>query len=80
MENVRIAAAVLLITAGLVTAAVGLLLLFFHKFPLLGNLPGDISFKGKHVSVYIPLATAILVSVFFTLLVNGVLFVLRRLR
>jgi uncharacterized protein HemY len=29
----------------------------------LGRLPGDISYKGKNFSIYIPLATSILISI-----------------
>jgi hypothetical protein len=29
----------------------------------LGRLPGDIAYRGKHVSVYFPIGTGILLSV-----------------
>ena len=42
----------------------------------LGKLPGDFSYRGKHVAVYFPLATSILVS----LVLSGVLYLISRFR
>jgi len=58
----------LLIGVGLVLLIAGGLLLLLGRtgFPL-GRLPGDISFRGKNVSVYFPLGTSILVSVLLSL-------------
>jgi hypothetical protein len=53
-----------LLGLGLLLALVGAILLVAAKISLpLGRLPGDISYKGKSVSVYFPLGTSILVSV-----------------
>ena len=53
-----------LLGLGLLLALVGAILLVAAKIGLpLGRLPGDISYKGKSVSVYFPLGTSILVSV-----------------
>jgi hypothetical protein len=38
------------------------------KLPWLGKLPGDIFYKGDHVTVYFPLATCIVISVVLSLL------------
>jgi hypothetical protein len=53
-----------LLGLGLALIAVGGVLVFAgrHGLPL-GHLPGDIAYKGKSFSVYIPLGTSILVSV-----------------
>jgi len=58
----------LLIGLGLVLLIAGGLLLLLGRtgFPL-GRLPGDISYRGKNVSVYFPLGTSILVSVLLSL-------------
>jgi hypothetical protein len=58
----------LLIGVGLVLLIAGGLLLLLGRtgFPL-GRLPGDISYRGKNVSVYFPLGTSILVSVLLSL-------------
>jgi hypothetical protein len=58
----------LLIGVGLVLLIAGGLLLLLGRtgFPL-GRLPGDISYRGRNVSVYFPLGTSILVSVLLSL-------------
>ena len=56
-----------LLGLGLLLAFVGAILLVAAKIGLpLGRLPGDISYKGKSVSVYLPLGTSILISVVLT--------------
>jgi hypothetical protein len=59
----------LLIGVGLVLLVAGGLLLLLGRtgFPL-GRLPGDISYRGRNVSVYFPLGTSILVSVVLSLI------------
>ncbi len=57
-----------LIAAGLILLAAGLLISFGGRLPLkLGRLPGDIYIHGKNSSFYFPLATCIVVSVLFSL-------------
>ncbi len=61
---------VLLVT-GLAVALVGLALLLLGKVPgasALGRLPGDLVFRGKNTTVYVPLATCLLVSALVSLL------------
>ena len=55
----------LLITAGLVLVAAGLLVTFVPV--KLGHLPGDIYIRGKNSTFYFPLATCILLSVLLSL-------------
>jgi hypothetical protein len=45
----------------------GLLLLLGRAGIPLGRLPGDISYRGKNFSVYVPLGTSILLSVLLSL-------------
>jgi hypothetical protein len=53
-----------LLALGLLIACVGAVLLFAGRMGLpLGRLPGDIIYRGKHTSVFIPLGTCILISV-----------------
>jgi len=59
-----------LIIIGGIMALAGLILLLAGKVPLLGKMPGDISIKGKSFSIYFPIATCIVVSIFLTLLAN----------
>jgi len=57
----------LLIVAGIVLVAAGLLVTYT---PLrLGRLPGDIYIHGKNSSFYFPLTTCILLSVLLSLVV-----------
>jgi hypothetical protein len=54
----------LLIILGLVLVAAGALLTVLGRVNLpLGRLPGDIVYRGKNTTFYIPLATSVVVSV-----------------
>jgi len=57
----------------LVVAGLALILLGRANFPL-GRLPGDIVYRGKHTTVYFPLATSLLLSV----LLSVILYVVSR--
>lgn len=68
-----------LIIVGLALAVVGVLLILAEKWPgfgslfgWIGKLPGDLSFKREQFSVYIPIATSLVLSI----LLSVVLFVL----
>lgn len=64
-----------LIIAGILLIAVGSLIHFAGRVPLLGKLPGDISIKKQNFSFYFPLATSIILSIIISL----ILFVIRKL-
>ncbi len=65
----------LLIVAGLALAAAGVLLTFAGRLPFkLGRLPGDIFVQGKHSTFYFPLATCLILSLLFSL----VMWIVRR--
>lgn len=54
---------------GLAIALIGILLLVAGSIGLpLGRLPGDVSYRGKHVSFFFPLGTCILISIVLSLL------------
>jgi DUF2905 family protein len=59
----------MLVGLGLLLLVVGGLILLFGKagFPL-GRLPGDLSYRGKHISFYFPLASSILISIVLSLI------------
>lgn len=68
-----------LIVVGLALAVMGVLLVLAEKWPgfgslfgWIGKLPGDLSFKREQFSVYIPIATSLVLSI----LVSVVLYVL----
>ncbi len=66
-----------LIGAGFVLIAVGLLVTGLERMGLgVGRLPGDFVWRGKHTTVYAPLATSLLLSVLLSLL----LYLLSRMR
>jgi Protein of unknown function (DUF2905) len=53
-----------LLGLSLLLALIGAALVVSARLGLpLGRLPGDFAYKGKHVSVYFPLGTCILISV-----------------
>lgn len=58
-----------LIFAGVVLAAVGVVLLIGDRFGL-GRLPGDLIWRRKNTTVYFPVVTSLLVSVVLTLILN----------
>ena len=65
----------MLITLGLILVAAGLLLTFAGRLPFkLGRLPGDIFVQGKNSTFYFPLATCLILSVVFSL----IMWILRR--
>jgi len=53
---------------GLVLVAAGLVVSFSGRIPWLGKLPGDFTFRSGGLTVYVPLATCILLSVLLSLL------------
>lgn len=58
-----------LLGLGLLLVVVGAVLLLAARFGVpLGKLPGDFSFRGKHVSFFFPLGTSILLSVVLSLI------------
>ncbi len=58
-----------LVIAGVVLVALGLLVMLGARFSFFGfgKLPGDIAYRGKNVSVYIPIISCLLLSVVLTL-------------
>jgi len=66
MENVGR----LLVITGILFIAVGGVLLLAGKAGWLGRLPGDIRIERDGFSIFIPVATSILLSLVLTLLFN----------
>jgi Protein of unknown function (DUF2905) len=58
----------LLILFGAVLVIVGGLLMLAGSVPWLGRLPGDIFYKGEHLTFYFPVVTCLLISVVLSLL------------
>ena len=55
-----------LVIAGVVIVVIGLALMFADKVPFVGRLPGDFTFGGDRWTVYVPVATSIVVSLVLT--------------
>ena len=64
-------AARLLITAGVVLVALGVLVIVAQRMRLpLGHLPGDVVWRGRHTTVYFPWVTMLVLSAILTLILN----------
>ena len=59
-----------LMIAGAILVVAGLMVILAERFglPRLGRLPGDIVYRGKHTTIYLPIATCVVVSIVLTLL------------
>ena len=61
----------MLVGAGLLIAFLGFVLLLASRFNLpLGNLPGDITYQKKNLTVFAPFGTMLLISVVITVILN----------
>jgi hypothetical protein len=58
----------MLIILGGVLVLAGVALLFVHRIPYIGRLPGDIYVKKDGFTFYFPLTTSIIISVLLTLI------------
>ena len=64
-------AARLLMTAGVVLVALGVLVIVAQRMRLpLGHLPGDVVWRGHHTTVYFPWVTMLVLSAILTLILN----------
>ena len=59
-----------LIIAGIALIGVGLLVIFGGRVPFLGRLPGDFRFRVGETTIYLPLATCILLSIVISVLLT----------
>ncbi len=57
-----------IIASGVVLILVGLGMMFLPKMPFLGRLPGDIIVKKDNFTFYFPLATSVILSIIFTII------------
>ena len=59
-----------LIYIGIITVLIGGFFILVAKVPWFGKLPGDIIYRREGLTIYVPIATMILVSLILTLLLN----------
>jgi ribose/xylose/arabinose/galactoside ABC-type transport system permease subunit len=57
----------ILITIGILIAAIGLGLVMMGEIHWFGKLPGDFFWRGKNVSFYFPISTSVLISILLTI-------------
>jgi hypothetical protein len=67
-----------LVVVGLIVVALGLVLAFGEHIPLVGRLPGDLTFRGDGWTVYAPIATSLILSVLLTAVLSLVAWLGRR--
>jgi len=60
----------ILILLGVVIILVGIVVLYAHKIPYIGRLPGDIHIKKDNFTFYFPLTTCILISIVLYLILK----------
>jgi len=60
----------LLIIAGGLLLVGGVLLVLLCQIPFFGRLPGDIAIERERFSVFVPLASMLLLSLILTILIN----------
>jgi len=60
----------MLVIFGVVLLIVGLAFIFLDRIPFLGRLPGDFTFRRGNTTIYIPLATGLLLSIVITIILN----------
>lgn len=59
-----------LIIVGVLSVVLGAFLYFGVKIPGIGRLPGDILIQRGNFTLYFPLATAVLLSIVLTVVLN----------
>jgi uncharacterized membrane protein len=59
----------LLIIVGIVFILAGLWILYLPRIPFLGKLPGDIAIERENFRFYMPITSAILVSLLLSLII-----------
>ena len=60
----------MLIMIGGIILVTGVLPALYDRIPFLGKLPGDFVFRRKDLTVYVPVATSVLLSILVTVLLN----------
>lgn len=71
MEIGSLGRVIALVGAGLLV--LGLLLVLLGRLPVVGHLPGDLLLRRGGLTIYVPLATMLVVSIVLTLLLTIVL-------
>lgn len=67
----------ILVTLGGILVGVGLIWLLAPGVPWLGRLPGDVKMERENFRFYFPLMTCLLLSVVLSLVLSGVMWLVR---
>lgn len=67
----------ILILIGTVIVVAGLILILWPRIPLLGRLPGDLSFHRDGEQIFIPIGTSIVLSIILTVVINVLIRIFR---
>ncbi len=59
-----------LILIGAIMVVAGVVLVFAHRIPFLGRLPGDVVVQKRNFTLYFPIATGLLLSLLLTVVLN----------
>jgi hypothetical protein len=59
-----------LIYAGIALVVLGVLVYLLDRTGLIGRLPGDIVIRRKNWTLWVPLATSLILSVLLTIILN----------
>lgn len=59
-----------LVVLGIVLAAIGAVLILGPRIPLLGRLPGDIRIDRDGLTIYLPIATMLILSVVLSVVLS----------
>ena len=68
----------LLLLFAVILGIVGLVLILMGRVPFLGKLPGDLVIRRDGVTIFLPIMSSIVLSVVLTVLINLILWILRR--
>ena len=60
----------ILILFGALLIIAGVFLIFADRLPFIGKLPGDIVYRKGNFTLYVPIATMLIVSILLTILLN----------
>lgn len=61
----------ILVAAGIIIAFAGFILILAGRFNLpFGNLPGDITYQKKNLTVFAPFGSMLLISIIITIILN----------
>lgn len=67
-----------LIVLGILIVLLGVALVFGSRIPYIGRLPGDILIRRRNFTFYFPLVSCLGLSVLLTILLNLIVYLLRR--